>query len=128
MDDQGNTMKVLIADDDPIIRMTYADIISDNGYDVIVCSNGQEAVKQCRRALPDLLILDIHMPELSGPDTVHAIRKLPGGNGIPVIMISGDPADRKMLADTDCFLHKPISMDDLSANIARLIGHKHKSA
>ncbi len=80
---------VLIADDDLLIRRAYTDILEDQGYDVIIFDNGSSAVESCERSMPDIIILDIHMPELNGMDTCRAIRALPNGKTVPILIISG---------------------------------------
>jgi len=107
---------VLIADDDLLIRRAYTDILEDQGYDVRIFDNGNSAVESCRRAIPDIIILDIHMPELNGIDACRTIRELPNGNTVPILIISGS-IGRNEVDMNECgankLLHKPIETAEL---------------
>lgn len=117
--------KLLIADDDFLVRSAYRDIFEDIGCHVEVFDNGLAALEHCRREMPDFIILDIHMPELNGLDTCREIRKLKGGDKIPILIISGSIG--KSQADTiKCgasrFVHKPIDTDNLVAIVSEMSG------
>ncbi|HET9554759.1 MAG TPA: response regulator [Anaeromyxobacteraceae bacterium] len=68
-------MKVLIADDDRLVRVMLTDLLNELGHDVVSAENGAEAVQVCEREAPDLLILDFLMPKLSGLDALLEIRR-----------------------------------------------------
>ena len=67
-------MKILIADDDRLVRVMLCDLLSELGHSVSQAENGAEAVTLCARDAPDLLILDFLMPTLSGLDALKQIR------------------------------------------------------
>jgi two-component system, response regulator PdtaR len=67
-------VKILIADDDRLVRLMLTDVLTQLGHLVVQAENGAEAVDLCAREAPDLLILDFLMPKLSGLDALKAIR------------------------------------------------------
>jgi len=114
--------KILFADDDLIIRHAYTDMITDQGYDVISCQDGREAVNCCRQSMPALIILDIRMPELNGIAACREIRALPGGKKVPIIIISGDlNHESNTLSEANLFLSKPVDYQTLQKSIRDLL-------
>ena len=81
-----DTKHILIAEDDPSIRLVLVDILEGEGYRVAVAENGARALELFQSEALDLAILDILMPKLSGYDVCRAIRKENGS--IPVLMLS----------------------------------------
>lgn len=78
-------MKILIADDDRLIRVMLADLLSDLGHSVVQAENGAEAVQLNGREAPDLLILDFLMPKLSGLDALLEIRRR---SPVPAVLLT----------------------------------------
>lgn len=114
-------MKVLIADDDLLVRTMVSDLLSELGHAVVAAENGEQAVALCAREAPDLLILDFLMPKLSGLDALHAIR----GRGVrtPAVLLTAitDGSFRAMEgADAvDVLLEKPVTRRSLERALAR---------
>ena len=80
--------KILIVDDDPDLQRLMSLVLEMAGYEVVTANNGAEALIKVRNERPDLVLLDIMMPELDGFETCRRLRKLPEGAHIPVIMLS----------------------------------------
>ncbi len=78
-------MKVLIADDDRLVRAMLGDLLVELGHQVIAAQDGAEAVKLCDGATPDLLILDFLMPRLSGLDALLEIRRR---HAVPALLLT----------------------------------------
>ena len=114
-------MKVLVADDDRLVRTMVRDLLAELGHAVIEAGNGLEAVEACARDAPDLLILDLLMPRLSGLDALHALRSK--GVRAPAVLlsaISGDSVRGLDGADAvDVLLEKPVTRQSLSRALAR---------
>jgi DNA-binding response OmpR family regulator len=107
---------ILIADDDFLIRKAYTDIFEDQGYTVEVHENGMSAVDSCAVNMPDIIILDIHMPEINGIEACKRIRKLPGGKNVPILMISGSMGQDELNvieSGADKLLRKPFEIKNL---------------
>ena len=79
---------ILIADDDPAIRSLVKDILDTQGYRVETVGDGQEAIKLLGRKKFDLIILDVHMPRLEGPQALEVIRLMPSCKKMGVIILS----------------------------------------
>jgi len=80
---------VLVVDDDLIAREVVRDALEESGFDVSVAENGERGLEQFERENPDLILLDVEMPALNGFDTCRRLRALPGGENLPVIMMTG---------------------------------------
>lgn len=108
-------MKVLIADDDRLVRAMVSDLLSELGHAVVEASNGTEAVAVCEREQPDLLVLDLLMPKLSGLDALQALRAR-GVKAPAVLLTAISPESFRGLdgADAvDVVLEKPVTRRSL---------------
>ena len=105
--------RILIADDDKMIHFIYSKIIHYLGHEVVSCYNGLEVLKKLEEESFDLVILDNKMPEMNGYDACQAIRKLPSGITIPIIIVSADDSQESILsflnAGANDYILKPIS-------------------
>ena len=86
-------MKILIADDDPQILRALQITLAAHGYDVVIARDGKEAIAQAATHHPDLLVLDLGMPVLTGIQVIEAVR---GWSSAPILVVSGrsDSADK----------------------------------
>ncbi|KQZ30422.1 bifunctional diguanylate cyclase/phosphodiesterase [Duganella sp. Root1480D1] len=80
---------VLVADDDPVMRLLMLEMLAQVGLDAVEASDGRAAVASFRDNAPDLVLLDVDMPLLDGFSVCRAIRKLESSSHIPVIMVTG---------------------------------------
>ncbi len=80
---------ILYVEDEPDIQ-TVAKIALENigGFSLEVCSSGQEALQKGKHFLPDLILLDVMMPEMDGPATLTELKKIPGFENLPAIFIT----------------------------------------
>ena len=106
---------ILVVDDEPrMVRFIQTNLELD-GFRVITASNGLEAVEKVRTELPDLVILDVMMPEMDGFEALRMIREI---SDVPVIMLTvkGEEADKHeaISAGADDYLTKPFSPLELS--------------
>jgi DNA-binding response OmpR family regulator len=81
-------MKILISDDDPIIRMFVSRVAKHASYDVVVAEHGRAALSLLESEDPDLLITDLHMPELDGFGLIAAVKALPRFADMPIVCLS----------------------------------------
>ncbi len=84
-------MNILIVDDSRFLRLANERALTKAGYDVISASDGEEGLRLARERKPDLVILDMMLPRLSGPDVLHAMRKDPETCAIPVMVLTSLP-------------------------------------
>lgn len=118
--------KIIIVDDAPIIRLMIKDVLTEcGGYSVIAeCSNGREAVQKYRELRPDLITMDIVMPEMDGIQALEEILKLdPSAKVVMVTAIDQRDALMKAirLGATD-YIVKPFEADRVMAAVRRALG------
>jgi CheY-like chemotaxis protein len=118
--------KILIADDEPhMLRVTELSL-KKGGYDLVMARNGREAIEIARRDLPNLIVMDILMPEVDGLTALKVLKEDPLTAGIPVIMFSarGQLVTRKdgQASGAALFITKPFSPTQLLNEARRLLG------
>jgi DNA-binding response OmpR family regulator/nitrogen-specific signal transduction histidine kinase len=104
----------LVADDDMSIRLSMSAALAKAGFTVIEAENGLEAVASFLAERPDLVLLDVVMPEMDGFDACRAIRNLPGGSFAQVLMVTGhgdtDSIESAFKAGANDFVVKPLNL------------------
>ena len=114
-------MRVLIADDDPQILRALRITLSARGYDVTTATDGREALNAAIESHPDLMVLDLGMPGLTGIEVIEAVR---GWSQLPILVVSGrsDSTDKvdALDAGADDYVTKPFAADELLARIRAL--------
>jgi len=116
---------ILLVDDNPLMQQLIARFLGDLGYQVGVAGRADEAIALARGTPPLLLMIDMHLPDLDGPEALHALRALPGCAEMPAIAISGmdeDDARHILTKDFAEYLIKPIDLDVLQATVVRYLG------
>mgnify|MGYP001147798353 CR=1 FL=1 len=120
---------ILIVDDEPDVRTFLTSLLEDNGYSTVVAEDGTQCMQKVRESRPDLITLDITMPEQSGVRTYRDLKEDADLATIPVVIITavGDPMHnflktRKQVPEPEGFMSKPIDQDALLKMIADLLG------
>jgi signal transduction histidine kinase/CheY-like chemotaxis protein/tetratricopeptide (TPR) repeat protein len=127
--DAGARKKVLVADDDPAIRELLRQELTAEGYEVHVAADGREALTCVRSIQPDLVVLDVMMPELSGFDLAAVIRNSPETMGLPIVIVSVlEDKERGFRVGVDRYLTKPINTAALLEEVQSLLaqGASHR--
>ena len=118
--------KILIADDEPNIVVSLEFLMKQNGYVVRVVTNGEEVLQVVADFGPDLILLDVMMPRMSGYDVCQKIRENPAWADIRIIMLSAKGRDvevnKGMAVGADAYVTKPFSTKDLIAQVAQMLG------
>lgn len=113
--------KILIIDDDPVIVKYLQAVFSDNGYATCVASSSMEGLETVRKEKPDLITLDLELPEEWGPRFYRKLRKEKDLKDIPVIVISGIDGDHAV-KDAIAFIRKPFDPEKLIGIVRNTIG------
>ena len=117
--------KLLIVDDDSVNRIVLESMLVKYGFEVLIAENGRQSVEMFREEKPDLILMDVMMPEMDGYEAVDIIKKESGVNFIPIMFltaITDDEALAKCIkAGGDDFLSKPYSPLILKAKIDALL-------
>ena len=94
-------MNILIVDDSRFLRLSNERALTRAGHHVITASDGEEGLRLATENKPDLIVLDMMLPKLSGPDVLHALRKNPGTAAIPVMVLTSLPQanERRLISE-----------------------------
>lgn len=115
-------VKILVVDDDVDARSLISGVIEALGYTVNVCEDGNEALSYCNEnGLPDIAVLDLMMPGINGLELCRKIKALPGGELVPVLMLTAiDELDEKinvLESGADEYLTKPFNFKELQTKV-----------
>jgi two-component system KDP operon response regulator KdpE len=117
---EGRT--ILVADDEPDLLNAVRLYLEDEGYQVITATNGEQALEKVRTRLPDLVVLDVMMPEMNGFEALAEIRR---ASNVPVIMLTvkGEESDkvRGLGLGADDYVTKPFSQRELLSRIQAVL-------
>ena len=116
---------ILVAEDAGIqIRLTQI-CLEKADYEVVAARNGVEALRQVAEAKPDLIIMDVDMPEMNGFQALDRLRSEPETRHIPVLMLTAHAKDAELFAqwatDADTFMTKPFSPPELVATVGAML-------
>jgi CheY-like chemotaxis protein len=118
-----NRKRVLVVEDDPWVRRFMLDVLSDEGYAVSEAADGRTAIRLAEEQLPDLMLLDIAMPEFTGVDVLCHLKSSRHTRGLPVVVVSAFqyvlPASEA--ASVASVVTKPVDVDILLAVVRRAL-------
>ena len=124
---EGGT--VLVVDDDPDVRGVLTDAFESEGFRVMTAANGMQALHRTRDATPDVIVLDLNMPMMSGDAFLYAWRAGAETHSVPVVAISAaypglQPAD----LGVEAFFPKPFEVDLLVRHVKDLLAYRPGSS
>ncbi|MGC9318759.1 MAG: response regulator [Armatimonadota bacterium] len=118
--------RILAIDDSPVVLRLHADLLGRAGYEVVVARNAREGLFKLESLVPDLILLDIRMPGLSGWEFLDRIQEMAGLQDVPVIVFSGLPESsgeaQKMADRYSCYVTKKASGTELLGLIEEVLG------
>ncbi len=127
------TSRILVIEDDASIRLGLEDTLKAKGYEVAVATRGQAGLELAERSKPDLIILDIMLPDLDGFEVCRRLKNPRGGMPeVPIIMLSARGAEldrvRGLELGADDYVTKPFSLMELLARVAAVLRRGARSA
>ncbi len=117
--------KILIAEDEPDIRDLVAFTLRFAGYEVVTANNGEEAVHTAAREFPDLILMDVRMPRMTGYDACRVMKASPELKDIPVVFLSAKGQEAEIQTGLDAgaeeYLLKPFAPDQLTDRVRAIL-------
>ncbi|SRR5258708_4601388 len=121
----GNAVRVLVVDDEPAIRGVLERLLKREGFAVTLALNAREGLNAVQERLPDMVILDLNLPDRSGEDVCQDIRKSSSTQSIPILILTGQATDglpaKCLDGGADDYLSKPFDNKELVARVRALL-------
>ena len=118
--------RVLIVDDEPNIVVSLEFLLRQQGYEVLVARDGEEALATAVERRPELIVLDVMLPGLDGFEVCRRLRERADCNGLKILMLTARGRDvervRGLEEGADAYVTKPFSTRDLMKTVAGLLG------
>lgn len=118
--------KILIADDEQNIVISLEFLMKREGFDVVVATDGDEAVRRIRNEMPDLVLLDVMMPKKSGFEVCQEVKADPALQSVRILMLTAKGRDTEvakgLALGADAYMTKPFSTRDLVARVRSMLG------
>ena len=126
----GKPAKILLAEDIMSNVLTIQEYLSDYGYDVMVAHNGAEAITMANELFPNIILMDIQMPQMDGLEAIRRLRTMPKFESVPIIALTAlaMPGDRERCIKVGAneYLSKPVSLKGLAKSISELLQNNSK--
>jgi DNA-binding response OmpR family regulator len=123
--------RVLVVEDDPSVRGLLRTVLEDEGLEVLVAADGEEGLRLARTVAPRVVLLDVMMPGLGGPDVIRSLRGADGSLPFAVLVVTGAAeviAPLRGELGADAVLEKPFDIVTLAERVKALAGGAHGSA
>jgi len=121
---------VLVVDDYDDGREMYAEFLELAGYQVSQARNGSEALRKADELVPDVILMDLSLPDMDGSDVIRRLRATSRTRSIPVVVVTGHSPENleAEFLEYDGFVTKPCPPDALVAEVARLLASRGSAA
>jgi two-component system cell cycle response regulator DivK len=128
LDMQIKTLSILYIEDNPDNRLLVKRILMAEGYNILEASTAAEAQDLLSSETPDLILMDINMPDMDGYTLTARLKTQASLQGIPIVALTANvmkgDRERSLEAGCDGYIQKPIDVDGLPRQIARFLEHK----
>jgi CheY-like chemotaxis protein len=122
----GGRPRVLLVEDNDAIRSAFSILLEESGYAVVEAASGAAALRACQDAVPDLILLDLGLPDIGGLEVTRGLRAAPATAHTPILALTGRTleTDREACLAAGCtdYLAKPIDTTALLGRVAALLG------
>ncbi len=122
--------KILIAEDERDIRDLITFTLRFAGYEVVAASNGEEAFERAQKEFPDLILMDVRMPRMTGYEACRRMKEVDSVKNIPVVFLSAKGQESEVNAGLDAgaveYILKPFSPDQLTDRVKTLLNRYAK--
>ena len=117
--------KILIAEDERDIRDLITFTLRFAGHEVIATSNGEEAFQKAQEVVPDLIMMDVRMPRMTGYDACRQMKEIEALKEVPVVFLSAKGQDAEVQAGLEAgaveYILKPFAPDELTARVSKIL-------
>lgn len=117
--------RILVVEDNDLNRKLFCDVLKANGYEVVPVSDGNNFLATARKSDPQLVIMDIQLPNVSGVDLIAELKADPGMEGVPVLAVTAyaGKGDEERIRDAGAqdYLAKPVSIGPFMASVRKLL-------
>ncbi|MBI4347897.1 MAG: response regulator transcription factor [Elusimicrobia bacterium] len=118
--------RIVIIEDDPTMRQLLSKKLAGEGFECLMAPNGTAGLKTCREQKPDIVLLDVHLPDHNGIELCRTLKADPALRHIPVLIFTGESSgvDKKIEgldAGADDYILKPFSPSELLARLKKLV-------
>ena len=124
--DKGAT--ILYVEDNPDNRLLVRRVLVSEGYAVVEAGNAKDAFERIKEDAPNLILMDINMPDIDGYTLTARIRALPELNNVPIIAVTANvmkgDRERSLEAGCDGYIQKPVDIDTLTSQIEKFLALK----
>ena len=118
-------VRILYIEDNPDNRLLVKRVLEAEGYTLLEAANAREGLQQVLAAHPDLILMDINLPEVDGYTTTARIKSTPGLEGVKVVAVTANvmkgDREKTLAAGCDGYIQKPIDVDQLPQQIAKFL-------
>ncbi len=118
-------MKILVAEDERDIRELIAFSLRYGGYEVLEATNGIEAVEAARNEVPDLILMDVRMPKMTGYEACQQLRDFPETANIPIVFLSAKGQEAEIQQGLEAgateYILKPFAPDELVRRVGKIL-------
>ena len=119
---------ILYIEDNPENRLLVRRVLEVEGYRVIEADSGKTGLQKAKTIAPDLVLMDINLPEIDGYELTHRLKQMPDLAGVPIVamtanVMKGD-REKTFAAGCDGYIQKPIDVDQLPLQVARFLQAK----
>ena len=122
------TKKILIVEDNELNLKLFRDLLTAHGYEILETNDGLEAIMLTRNERPDLILMDIQLPEISGLDITRRLKSDPSVSSIPIIAVTAfamkDDEEKILAAGCEAYISKPISIVPFIKTVQHFLGEK----